>query len=106
RTHVAKVAGSGTLEIGPLENLPVIKDLATDIAPFFEKWREAKGAFAPSRTRADAMPHPAGQRGAHRRRCRDRMHQLRGLLRRLRYGALERRLSRPGRAQPRLDAGQ
>jgi fumarate reductase iron-sulfur subunit len=56
RTHVAKVAGAGRLEIGPLENLPVIKDLATDMAPFFEKWREAKGAFAPSRSRADEMP--------------------------------------------------
>jgi len=56
RTHVAKVAGGGTLEIGPLENLPVIKDLATDMAPFFEKWRGAKGAFAPSRTRTDPMP--------------------------------------------------
>jgi len=55
RTHVAKVAAGGALEVGPLENLPVIKDLATDMAPFFEKWRQAKGAFAPSHTRADAM---------------------------------------------------
>jgi fumarate reductase iron-sulfur subunit len=55
RTHVAKVAGADRLEIGPLENLPVIKDLATDMAPFFDKWREAKGAFAPSRTRADEI---------------------------------------------------
>src|ERR1700759_1855929 len=36
RTHVAKVAGdSGQLEIGPLENLPVIKDLATDMQACF-----------------------------------------------------------------------
>ena len=35
RTHIAKVAGNGKLEIGPLENLPVIKDLATDMQPFF-----------------------------------------------------------------------
>ena len=55
RTHVAKVAGDGRLEIGPLENLPVIKDLAADMRPFFEKWQEAKGVFAPSATRADAM---------------------------------------------------
>ena len=46
------------------------------------------------------------QRGAHRRRRGDRMHQLRRLLRRLRHRALERRLSRAGGAQPRLDAGQ
>ncbi len=53
RTHVAKVAGSGRLEIGPLENLPVIKDLATDMEPFFEKWQRAKGVFEPSKTRYD-----------------------------------------------------
>jgi len=55
RTHVAKVAGGGGLEIGPLENLPLIKDLATDMAPFFEKWQQAKGVFAPSATRSDAL---------------------------------------------------
>ena len=55
RTHVSKVAGGGRLEIGPLENLPVIKDLATDMAPFFEKWQQAKGAFAPSQTRNDPI---------------------------------------------------
>jgi len=53
RTHVAKVAGGGRLEIGPLENLPVIKDLATDMQAFFEKWQHAKGVFAPSKTRYD-----------------------------------------------------
>jgi fumarate reductase iron-sulfur subunit len=55
RTHVAKVAGGGRLEIGPLENLPVIKDLTTDMAAFFEKWQDAKGVFAPSKTRHDAI---------------------------------------------------
>jgi fumarate reductase iron-sulfur subunit len=60
RTHVAKVTSRGRLEIGPLENLPVIKDLVTDMRPFFEKWQQAKGAFAPSRTRADPIEqiHP------------------------------------------------
>ena len=55
RTHVAKVAGSGRLEIGPLENLPVIKDLATDMQPFFEKWQKAQGVFAPSKTRHEEI---------------------------------------------------
>ncbi len=55
RTHVSSVADGGRLEIGPLENLPVIKDLATDMQPFFEKWQQAKGAFVPSRTRHDAI---------------------------------------------------
>ncbi len=43
RTHVSKVAGGGRLEIGPLENLPVIKDLATDMERFFEKWQRGQG---------------------------------------------------------------
>jgi fumarate reductase iron-sulfur subunit len=55
RTHVSRVADGGRLEIGPLENLPLIKDLAADMRPFFEKWQQAKGAFAPSRTRHDAI---------------------------------------------------
>lgn len=55
RTHVSKVASAGRLEIGPLENLPVIKDLAVDMRPFFEKWQKAKGVFSPSKTRDDAI---------------------------------------------------
>src|SRR5437868_4451150 len=55
RTHVATVADGGRLEIGPLANLPVIKDLVTDMQPFFEKWQKAKGTFAPSKTRIDPI---------------------------------------------------
>jgi fumarate reductase iron-sulfur subunit len=56
RTHVAKVAKGGKLKIGPLENLPVIKDLATDMRPFFDKWQDAGGVFQPSLTRHDPIP--------------------------------------------------
>jgi fumarate reductase iron-sulfur subunit len=55
RTHVSKVADDDRLAIGPLENLPVIKDLTTDMRPFFEKWQQAKGVFTPSKTRHDAV---------------------------------------------------
>jgi fumarate reductase iron-sulfur subunit len=55
RTHVSKVTDGGHLEIGPLANLPVIKDLATDMQPFFEKWQQAQGVFAPSQTRHDTI---------------------------------------------------
>jgi fumarate reductase iron-sulfur subunit len=55
RTHVSKVAGGGRLEIGPLQNLPIIKDLTADMQPFFEKWQQAKGVFAPSKTRDDEI---------------------------------------------------
>ena len=55
RTHTSKVIDNGKLEIGPLANLPVIKDLACDMRQFFEKWQAAKGAFTPSKTRADPI---------------------------------------------------
>ena len=53
RTHVAKVAADGKLEIAPLSNLPVIKDLATDMVEFFDKWSRAKGQFKGEQTRHD-----------------------------------------------------
>jgi fumarate reductase iron-sulfur subunit len=53
RTHVDKVAEAGKLEIRPLANLPVIRDLVADMREFFDKWARAKGQFAPSATRAD-----------------------------------------------------
>jgi fumarate reductase iron-sulfur subunit len=55
RTHISKVVEGGRVEIGPLANLPLIKDLACDMAAFFEKWQKAKGAFTPSKSRADAI---------------------------------------------------
>jgi len=55
RTHVSKVAANGKLIIGPLENLPIIKDLATDMQLFFEKWQQAKGRFESSTTRTDPI---------------------------------------------------
>src|SRR5688572_11179251 len=45
RTHVDKVVAGDTLEIGPLRNLPVIRDLVTDMREFFDKWARAKGEF-------------------------------------------------------------
>lgn len=54
RTHVSKVVEDGKLEIAPLANLPVIKDLVTDMTEFFEKWSQrAMGRFAGSTTRDD-----------------------------------------------------
>jgi fumarate reductase iron-sulfur subunit len=53
RTHVDKVAGSGTLELAPLRNLPVIRDLVSDMREFFDKWVRAKGEFRGRSTRED-----------------------------------------------------
>jgi fumarate reductase iron-sulfur subunit len=55
RTHVDKVARDDTIEIAPLRNLPVIRDLVTDMREFFDKWARAKGSFEGSRTRRDAF---------------------------------------------------
>jgi len=55
RTHVQKVARDNRLEIAPLRNLPVIKDLATDMDPFFEKWVRAESVFHPTGTRDDEI---------------------------------------------------
>jgi len=53
RTHVDKVVRNDTIEIAPLRNLPVIRDLVTDMREFFDKWARAKGSFEGSRTRHD-----------------------------------------------------
>jgi fumarate reductase iron-sulfur subunit len=55
RTHVGKVSKGGAIEVGPLRNLPVIKDLAADMDPFFDKWVAAEGMHHPTRTRHDAI---------------------------------------------------
>ena len=59
RTHVAKVAGSGKVQIGPLRNLPVIKDLAADLDPFFDKWVAVGGRHEPTSDRYDPLPEIA-----------------------------------------------
>jgi len=53
RTHVDKVVRDESLSIAPLRNLPVIRDLVTDMSEFFDKWARAKGQFHGRRTRDD-----------------------------------------------------
>jgi fumarate reductase iron-sulfur subunit len=53
RTHVDKVVRGESLSIAPLRNLPVIRDLVTDMREFFDKWARAKGQFHGRRTRND-----------------------------------------------------
>ena len=57
RTHVRKVVdANGALELRPLANLPVIRDLAADMTPFFEKWQRARGTFEPRQAPDGAVP--------------------------------------------------
>src|SRR4026208_1047343 len=53
RTQLTPVSKDGRLDIAPLQNLPVIKDLVADMAPFFDKWARAKGQFRGDRTRKE-----------------------------------------------------
>jgi len=63
RTHVDKVYREA-LEIAPLRNLPVIRDLVTDMRDFFDKWARAKGSFEGTKTRRDdfALVSPASEK--------------------------------------------
>ena len=54
RTHIKKVANEGVLTIEPLRNMPRIKDLVCDLAPFIDTWQKAGAPFAGTKTRYDA----------------------------------------------------
>ena len=82
RTHVERVLRDGRLDIGPLANLPVVRDLVTDMTAFFAKWARAKGQFHGAGTRHDDVARVAPDSPvAPERGRRDRMHRLRRLLR-------------------------
>jgi fumarate reductase iron-sulfur subunit len=52
RTHIDKaIKNNNEITIEPLRNLPVIRDLVTDMSGFFDKWAKAKGQFSGSRTK-------------------------------------------------------
>jgi len=55
RTHLSKVLINNRLEIAPLRNLPLIKDLVVDMDPFFDKWVAAEGVHHGSLTRDDPI---------------------------------------------------
>jgi len=59
RTRVAKVAKDNAIQIAPLANLPVVKDLVTDMRECFDKWARARplraGRHAQGRVRARAI---------------------------------------------------
>jgi len=55
RTHVDKVSEGGLVQLAPLANFPVVKDLVADMREFFDKWARAGGQFVPGATRQDAF---------------------------------------------------
>lgn len=55
RTHVKKVLKRNKLTIAPLQNLPIIKDLAVDMDPFFDKWVAVGGRHESDQGRHDPI---------------------------------------------------
>jgi succinate dehydrogenase iron-sulfur subunit len=53
RTRVSEVIDGDKLTLEPLRNFTVVRDLAVDMAAFFDKWRDAKGHFIPGEPQAD-----------------------------------------------------
>ena len=54
RTHIDKaIKNENEITIEPLRNLPVIRDLVTDMREFFDKWARARGQFQGALTRND-----------------------------------------------------
>ena len=64
RTHVDQVCADGRLELAPLANLPVVRDLVTDMSEFFDKWARAQGRFKGRRGRHDDFERVAPESAA------------------------------------------
>jgi fumarate reductase iron-sulfur subunit len=61
RTRVSEaMTEGGVLKLEPLRNMKVVKDLAVDMAAFFDKWRDAKGHFEPEVISDDDGPSTLG----------------------------------------------
>ena len=55
RTHVSKVSADGRLQLAPLSNLPIVKDLVVNMDSFFEKMQAARGRFVGEHTRHEPV---------------------------------------------------
>jgi fumarate reductase iron-sulfur subunit len=55
RTHVAKVSDNNRLQLAPLSNLPIVKDLVVNMDSFFEKMQTARGRFVGETTRHEPV---------------------------------------------------
>lgn len=66
RTRIEKLACKRSLQLAPLRNLPIIRDLVTDMTPFFDKWRRAQGYFQPSKPELPDFPRILPSPSRHR----------------------------------------
>src|SRR5690606_36653917 len=55
RTHVARVCPGNRLQLAPLSNLPVVKDLVVNMDDFFNKMQAARGRFLGASTRDEPV---------------------------------------------------
>jgi fumarate reductase iron-sulfur subunit len=71
RTRIDRIDHEGPLTVAPLRNLPVVKDLACDLAPFFEKWERAMGRYVPAEGVGDVPEMAVVEPGSKQRRAVD-----------------------------------
>ena len=57
RSNISDIAPDGHLELAPLRNLPIIKDLMVDMEVFFDKFAAAGSAFVPENTALTTFAH-------------------------------------------------
>ncbi|MFP6726551.1 MAG: 2Fe-2S iron-sulfur cluster-binding protein, partial [Alphaproteobacteria bacterium] len=57
RSNISDIAPDGHLELAPLRNLPIIKDLMVDMEVFFDKLAAAGSAFVPENTALTTFAH-------------------------------------------------
>ena len=107
RTRVSEVIENGKLQLEPLRNLRGGQGPRGRDGHVLRQVEGRQGLFRARRQAGERFRRRAAvDAGAAGRQCRHRMHRLRRVLFGLRRGGLGRGLSRTGRAQPRLDAGQ
>ena len=90
--------GEGTITVEPAGNMPVIKDLVVDMAPFWDKVRVRRTLAAALGPRAGARVHRP-ERGDDRPGRSHELHHVRRLRFRLHRPRSRQELPRPGRAR-------
>ena len=69
KTHIGDVAKEGVVEVAPMSNQPVLRDLAIDIAPFFEKVHQIKPYLEEGPEKAHTLDKSAYDQVNHVTQC-------------------------------------
>ena len=69
KTHISDVAKNDVIEIGPMANQPVLKDLVIDIGPFFEKVHRVRPYLEEGTEKAHTLDKSAYDQVNHVTQC-------------------------------------